>query len=136
MRVGLEYARRNGVQRVFRQLGKCPRRCPLCQPQRGVQRYPYLRRVKILAVKGRRPPEAADGKKPENTCEQTRHRPLTEHLTLLPSSRLGLSAGRVERHRGPDERLERAFVKLLALVDVDRAPGVPLQARVEEPGRV
>src|SRR5439155_19447632 len=55
---------------------------------------------------------------------------------LLRSLRLRLSAGRIEGDRGTDERLERARVDLLPLMDVDCAPCVPLEARVEELGRV
>src|SRR5207248_5456314 len=52
------------------------------------------------------------------------------------SPRPCLSAGCIEGDRGTDERLERARVDLLPLVDVDRAPRVPFEARVEELGRV
>src|SRR5215813_11769227 len=54
----------------------------------------------------------------------------------LPFRALCLSGGRVGRDRRPDQRLEGAFVDLLALVDVDRPPHVPFEARVEEPGRI
>src|SRR5581483_4561713 len=37
---------------------------------------------------------------------------------------------------GPDESLQSVLVDGVALVEVDRAPGVPLEARVEETGRV
>src|SRR3984893_19368301 len=47
-----------------------------------------------------------------------------------------LSAGCIEGDRGTDERLERARVDLLPLTDVDCAPCVPLEARVEELCRV
>src|SRR4051812_36441678 len=50
----------------------------------------------------------------------------------LPRS-LRLSAGCVERDRGTDERLEGTRVEFLPRVDVDRAPCVPVEARVEEP---
>src|SRR5262245_1158719 len=49
---------------------------------------------------------------------------------------MGGLAARVEGDGGADERLERVRVDLLPLMDVDRAPGVPLEARVEELGRV
>src|SRR5215468_1705334 len=42
----------------------------------------------------------------------------------------------IEGDRGTDERLERARVDLLPLMDVHRAPYVPVEARVEELGRV
>src|SRR5580765_7529176 len=47
-----------------------------------------------------------------------------------------LSAGCIEGDRGTDERLERARVDLLPLMDVNRAPCVPVEARVEKLGRV
>src|SRR4051794_1227845 len=46
------------------------------------------------------------------------------------------SASSVQIDRGPDERLERLRVELLTLADVDRPARVPLEARVEEPGRI
>src|SRR5205814_7111607 len=55
---------------------------------------------------------------------------------LLRSPWPCLSAGRTEGDRGTDERLERARVDLLPFMDVDRAPCVPLEARVEELRRV
>src|SRR5258706_6953516 len=56
--------------------------------------------------------------------------------SLLRSLWLCLSAGCIEGDRGTDERLERARVDLLPLMDVNRAPCVPVEARVEELGRV
>src|SRR5262245_51571468 len=47
-----------------------------------------------------------------------------------------LSAGCIEGDRGTDERLERTRFDLLPLMDVNRAPYVPVEARVEELGRV
>src|SRR5947207_2663699 len=55
---------------------------------------------------------------------------------LLRSPWPCLSAGRVEGDRGTDERLERARVDRLSFMDVDCAPCVPLEARVEELARV
>src|SRR5436190_5635576 len=55
---------------------------------------------------------------------------------LLRPSRLCFPTGAVERDGGADERLERVRVDLLALADVDRAPRVPLEARVEELRRI
>src|SRR5438270_5933888 len=55
---------------------------------------------------------------------------------LLRSPWLCLSAGCVEGDGRTDERLERARVDLLPLMDVDRAPCVPLEAGVEELGGV
>src|SRR5438270_532744 len=61
-------------------------------------------------------------------------RPMTARLLRSPWP--CLSAGCIEGDRGTDERLERAGVDLLPLVDVNRAPCVPLEARVEELGWV
>ena len=62
--------------------------------------------------------------KPSRTCR------------LLRSPWPCLSDGGIEGDRGPDERLERARVDLLPLMDVHRAPDVPVEARVEELGWV
>src|SRR5919201_1625988 len=59
-----------------------------------------------------------------------------ESRSLLRSPWPCLSAGCIEGDRGTDERLERAHVDLLPLMDVNRAPCVPVEARVEELGRV
>src|SRR5215510_10483286 len=56
--------------------------------------------------------------------------------SLLRSPWPGLAAGCIEGNRGTDERLERARVDLLPLMDVNRAPYVPVEARVEELGWV
>ena len=42
----------------------------------------------------------------------------------------------VERDCLAHERLERGRVNGFALMDVDRAPDVPLETRVEEAGRI
>src|SRR5436305_1221917 len=44
--------------------------------------------------------------------------------------------GGVQVHCGADECFQRLRVDLLSLVDVDRAPGVAVEAGVEEAGRV
>src|SRR5262249_8068685 len=62
--------------------------------------------------------------KPSRTCR------------LLRSPWPCLSDGGIEGDRGPDERLARARVDLLPLMDVHRAPDVPVEARVEELGWV
>src|SRR5919108_6467020 len=59
-----------------------------------------------------------------------------ESRRLLRSRWPVLSAGCVEGDRGTDERLEGARVDLLPLMDVNRAPYLPVEARVEELGRV
>lgn len=56
--------------------------------------------------------------------------------SLLRSLWLFLSEGGVEVNRGTDERLECARVHFLLLMDVDRASGVPVKARIEELARV
>lgn len=48
----------------------------------------------------------------------------------LPSSR------RVQRHGGPNERLERLLVHFVALMKIDGTPGVAFEAGVEEARRV
>src|SRR5262245_40950744 len=60
----------------------------------------------------------------------------SESRSLLRSPWPCLSAGCIEGDRGTDERLERARFDLLPLMDVNRAPCVPVEARVEELGRV
>src|SRR5690348_3093440 len=52
---------------------------------------------------------------------------------------LGLSAtgtGRVQRHGGANKSLERFLVEFLALMQVDGAPGVAIEAGVEQPHRI
>src|SRR5215475_9810295 len=60
----------------------------------------------------------------------------SESRSLLRSAWPCLSAGCIEGGRGTDECLERTRVDLLPLMDVNRAPYVPVEARVEELGRV
>src|SRR5215471_4864407 len=60
----------------------------------------------------------------------------SECHSLLRSPWPCLCAGCIEGGRGTDERLECARVDLLPLMDVNRAPCVPVEARVEELGRV
>src|SRR5215813_14935224 len=42
----------------------------------------------------------------------------------------------IQHHRGANEVLEGLLVDLLAFMDVDGAPDIPLEAGVEEPRRV
>src|SRR5215831_1725747 len=56
--------------------------------------------------------------------------------SLLRSPWPCLSDGCIEGDRGTDERFECARVDLLPLMDVNRAPCVPVEARVEELGGV
>src|SRR5438477_248415 len=58
---------------------------------------------------------------------------LTAERCSSPLRRL---LGRVQRHGRLDERLEGLLIDLLALADVDRAPHVAFEARVEEAGGV
>src|SRR6266849_10017961 len=44
--------------------------------------------------------------------------------------------GRVQRHGGANERLQRLFINLVALMEIDGAPGVAFEAGVEEAARV
>src|SRR5215510_7683515 len=60
----------------------------------------------------------------------------SESRSLLRSPWPYLSDGCIEGGCGTDERLECARVDLLPLMDVNRAPYVPVEARVEELGRV
>src|SRR5262245_52466705 len=60
----------------------------------------------------------------------------SESRSLLRSPWPCLFAGCIESDRGTDERLERTRFDLLPLMDVNRAPYVPVEARVEELGRV
>src|SRR5439155_3280164 len=42
----------------------------------------------------------------------------------------------VQRHSGTNERLQRPFVDLVALMEIDRTPSVAFEARVEDTRRV
>src|SRR5437588_4207106 len=56
-----------------------------------------------------------------------------------PGLRLGLRlvlALEIERHCGADEILQRRLIDLVAFVDVDGAPDIPLEAGVEQTRRV
>src|SRR2546426_8501673 len=48
----------------------------------------------------------------------------------------GSSRRRVQCHGGANERLERLFINLVALMEIDGTPGVAFEAGVEEAGRV
>ena len=43
---------------------------------------------------------------------------------------MSVGSGRVQCHGGANERLQCAFVKLLALMEIDGTPGVALEARI------
>src|SRR5678816_3046086 len=62
-------------------------------------------------------------------------RPALLHKLGRPPGLL-LGRGLIEGHGGPNERLQRRLVDLLALVEVDRAPGVALETGIEELRRV
>ena len=50
-----------------------------------------------------------------------------------PGLRLGLTFGlEIHHHSSADEMLQGRLVDLVALVDVDGAPGIPLEAGVEQ----
>src|ERR1700722_16586403 len=49
---------------------------------------------------------------------------------------LGLGLALVQGDSGPDQSLERLFIDLLAFVEVDGTPGVPVETGVEEAGRI
>jgi hypothetical protein len=53
-------------------------------------------------------------------------------LFILASSLPGLRLGLIQRHGGANERLERLLVDLVALMEIDGAPRVSFEARVEE----
>src|SRR5262245_47916762 len=84
--------------------------------------------------------QAPSSNAPRSGMTPQRPRCLTfsgaESRSLLRSPWPCLWAGCIEGDRGTDERLERASVDLLPLMDVNRAPCVPVEARVEELGRV
>jgi hypothetical protein len=46
------------------------------------------------------------------------------------------SCGLVQRHGGANERLQRLFIDLVALMEIDGTPGVAFEAGVEEAARV
>src|SRR5947208_2908500 len=68
------------------------------------------------------------------------------HARHLPSSALWFLPGadgaderprrHVQGHGGANERFQRLFIDLVALVEIDGAPGVAFEAGVEEAGRV
>src|SRR5207249_1940531 len=62
------------------------------------------------------------------------HNPLL--CVLRPSARSATGTGRVQRHGGANESLQRLLVYLLALVKVDGTPCVPVKTGVEEARRV
>src|SRR3712207_8529912 len=54
--------------------------------------------------------------------------------TLFPYTTLFRS--RIQRHGGTNEHLQRLFIDLVALVEIDGTSGVAFEAGVEEAGRV
>src|ERR1700751_2803703 len=60
--------------------------------------------------------------------------PLIFGLVQKRGSALG--SGLVQAHGGPNERLQRLFIYLLALVEVDGTSRVSLETGVEEPRRI
>src|SRR3974390_728345 len=57
-------------------------------------------------------------------------------LVTGPSFSAGLEVRRVQGHGGANERLKRLLIDLVALMEIDGAPGVAFEARVEEARRV
>src|SRR3979490_3102844 len=58
-------------------------------------------------------------------------------LSLLRADGAGGSVRRrVQRHGGANERLQRLFINLVALMEIDGTPGVAFEAGVEEARRV
>src|SRR6185437_9746032 len=73
-----------------------------------------------------------------NVGEEISKRAVERNRTSSRWSLLSLlgAFGRVQRHCRANERLERLFIDLVALVDIDGAPRVAFKAGVEEAGRV
>src|SRR5215204_1224408 len=83
------------------------------------------------------PPVPPDGPRRSTSWPSaSKHTATASSVRLLRSPWPSLSAGCIEGDRSTDERLERADGDLLPLMDVDCAPCVPLEARVEKLGRV
>src|SRR5438105_12214159 len=61
-------------------------------------------------------------------------RPLWSLLRADGAS--GSSPRNVQCHGGANERLQRLFINLVALMEIDGTPGVAFEAGVEEAGRV
>ncbi len=66
---------------------------------------------------------------------------LNVHVAGLGSLSRGVcwllaGSGRVQCHGGADERLERAFIDLVALMDIDGAPRIAFEAGVKETCRI
>ena len=59
------------------------------------------------------------------------NRTLVGPLARSPGLRLALAL-EIERHCSADEILQGRRIELVAFVDVDGAPGIPAEARVEE----
>jgi hypothetical protein len=64
----------------------------------------------------------------EKKRKKTRERLSTTPLRLVLGLALALE---IERHCSADEILQGRLIDLLAFVDVDGAPDIPLEARVE-----
>src|SRR5439155_13071894 len=97
-------------------------------------KYQWGRRCRKLGVRQRYCGSGEAGSKRRPTSARARLRSKLNELLRSPWP--CLSAGCIEGDRGTDERLERARVDVLPLMDVNRAPYVPVEARVEELGRV
>ena len=88
-------------------------------------------RLRDVPEEGRR----RDQGRPEALTQRRASQPVKTLLincTLKASPPLGL----VQRDRGADQGLERVLIDLVTLMEIDRSPGVALEARVEEARRV
>src|SRR5262249_11899325 len=54
------------------------------------------------------------------------------NTSTLSKNVLASGFGRVQRHGGANERLQRPFINLVALMEIDGTPGVAFEAGVEE----
>src|SRR5688572_31493125 len=72
-----------------------------------------------------------------STDRDLRHGRRVRNSSFAPCFVAGRSSRRrVQRHGGANERLQRLFIDLVALVEIDGTPGVAFEAGVEEAGRV
>jgi hypothetical protein len=53
-------------------------------------------------------------------------------IRLTPPARSAVGAGRIQCQGGANERLQCLFINLVALMEIDGAPGVAIEAGVEE----
>src|SRR4029434_6415132 len=75
-----------------------------------------------------------EGRRPRRTGEGQIS--LLSALSASPCRGLALGCGLVQGHGGANESLQRLLVYLLALVEVDGTPCVPVKTGVEEARRI